>query len=358
MSQSGARIFRAPGRVNLIGGQVDYHEGPVVAMALDRGIECTATIGDNEVVITSDAFDGTVVVDATGRDHPASIEPHWGRLVGGVVRALAEFGRRPVGVRAHVTSTLPIGGGLSSSAAFGVSLTLALADAAQMAIGPLDLAQVAQRAEHLGTGVRCGIQDQMASVQGGVILLDCRTLRVDPLALPDDLAVVVVDSGVGRTLEGSPWAQRRADSFAVAEQLGLQVLRDADPEQVAALPRGRHAVNEMRRVWEFADALGRDDRPTMGDLMLASHASSRDDMECSTPELDLLVECLVDAGAHGARRTGGGFGGCCVAIAETATAETVARQAVARYERAVTPPRTATSMIARPGAPATRINPT
>ncbi len=349
----GARRFRAPGRVNLIGGQVDYHEGLIVAMALDRFVECIAIASnDGRVTVESDGFDGAVVVDAAGHDEPANIEPAWGRLVGGVVRALAELGHPPVALRARIASTLPIGGGLSSSAAFEVALALALADATNTPIEPAALARAAQRAEHLGTGVPCGIQDQMASVMGGVIVLDCRTLDVERLTLPDDLTVVVVDSGVQRTLEGSPWAQRRAESLAVADQLGLRVLRDATPEQVADLPRGRHAVHEIRRVQAFTDAMRNDDRATMGELMLASHESSRSDMECSTPELDLLVECLVDAGAHGARLTGGGFGGCCVAIADASHAATVARSAVERYEREVSPPRSATATIVRPGAAA------
>jgi galactokinase len=324
-----------------------------VAMAIDRDVTCTAIAsGDDRVEIESDDFDGPVVVDARGHDDPAKTKPEWGRLVGGVVCALAELGRLPAGIRAHVNSTLPIGGGLSSSAAFEVAVALALADAARLTIDPVSLARAAQRAEHLGTGVPCGIQDQMASVMGGVILLDCRTVTVESLTLPDDLAVVIVDSGVQRTLAGSPWAQRRAESFAVAHALGLRVLRDATPEQVADLPRGRHAVSEIRRVRAFAAALRRDDRPSMGELMLASHASSRDDMECSTPELDLLVECLVDAGAYGARLTGGGFGGCCVALADVSSAAAVASDALARYERDVVPPRSASATIARPGAPA------
>ena len=126
--------------------------------------------------------------------------------------------------------------------------------------------------------------------------------------------MLVVHSGVPRTLEGTPYAQRRAESEAVAAQLGVRVLRDASFEQVRDLPRGRHAVTEMERVREFADALRAHDLDALGPLMLASHASSRDDMEVSIPELDVLVECLVDAGAYGARLTGAGFGGCVVAI--------------------------------------------
>jgi galactokinase len=143
--------------------------------------------------------------------------------------------------------------------------------------------------------------------------------------------VLVVHSGVPRTLEGSPYALRRADSEHVAAQLGLRVLRDATFDQVRDLPRGRHAVTEMVRVREFAEALRTHDLDALGPLMLASHASSRDDMEVSIPALDTLVECLVDAGAYGARLTGAGFGGCVVAIGPAGAATEIAERATASY---------------------------
>ncbi len=143
--------------------------------------------------------------------------------------------------------------------------------------------------------------------------------------------MLVVHSGVARTLEGSPYARRRAESIAVGEQLGLRALRDATFEQVRDEPRGRHAVTEMARVRAFGDALRAGDLDALGPLMLASHASSRDDMEVSTPDLDTLVECLVDAGAPGARLTGAGFGGCIVALVPAARADAIASDATAAY---------------------------
>jgi galactokinase len=259
------------------------------------------------------------------------VTPQWGRLAGGVVRALADLGRPPVGADLEVRSNLSIGGGLSSSAAFEVAISCALIAAADWHLDPTDLALAAQRAEHLGSGVLCGMQDQMTSVHGGVFLLDCRTLVITPLHLPDELRVVIIDSGVARDLESSPWAQRRAESFAAAEALGLRVLRDATPEQVADVPRGRHAVHEMQRVWAFADAMQAGAVDALGPLMLASHASSRDDMECSIPALDQLVDCLIDAGAIGARLTGGGFGGCCVALVSAGNADAIADAAADDY---------------------------
>ena len=326
------RRFRAPGRVNLIGAHVDYHEGPVVAMAIDHEVVVTMRPRDDRrVVVRSDATAGTVVVASDGSDDPAGVAPAWGRLVGGAVRALVESDRPPSGADLRVVSTLTIGGGLSSSAAFEVAVVLALAATAGHELSGLALALAAQRAEHLGSGVPCGIQDQMAAVVGGTFLLDCRTLAVESLPLPDDLAVVVVDSGVSRTLDASPWATRRAETFAAAEALGLRVLRDARPDEVARSPRARHVVDEMARVRAYAAALRAADRAALGTLMLRSHAGSRDDMESSIAELDTLVDCLMEAGAIGARLTGGGFGGCCVALAPTDRADRVARDAASAY---------------------------
>ena len=330
-----ARRFRAPGRVTLIGGQVDYHEGWVASMAIDRDVTVTARPrADGRVVARSEQIEGTVALAADATDDPRTVTPSWGRAVGGVLRVLADLGRPPDGADLEITSTVPIGGGLSSSAAFEVAVALALSDVANFWLPPGDLALAAQRAEHAATGVPCGNQDQLASVfgrAGHALLIDCRTLEIEPLPLPDTISVLVVHSGVPRTLEGSPYAQRRAESQAVAARLGLRVLRDATIDQVSDEPRGRHAVSEMARVRAFADALRAGDIEALGPLMLASHDSSRSDMEVSTPELDSLVECLVDAGAIGARLTGAGFGGCVVALVPADRADAIATMATAAY---------------------------
>jgi galactokinase len=327
--------FRAPGRVNLIGGQVDYHEGWVVSLAIDRDVRVRATArADARVIARSAAFDGAVDIAADGSDDPPATRPDWGRAIAGVTRVLAELGRAPVGVELAISSNVPVGAGLSSSAAVEVACALALSDVAGFALDGGELARGAQRAEHLATGVPCGIQDQMTSVcgrAGHAMFLDCRTLEVEHLLLPPELSVLVVHSGVPRTLEGSPYAQRRAESEAVAARLGLRVLRDATPDQVREIPRGRHAVTEMGRVRAFAKALRGRDLDALGPLMLASHASSRDDMEVSIPELDALVECLVEAGAYGARLTGAGFGGCVVALGPVQSTAAIADRATEQY---------------------------
>jgi galactokinase len=340
--------------VNLIGGQVDYHEGWVVNMAIDRDVQIIAAPRtDGRVHARSGELDGTVDIAANGDDDPAAVQPSWGRLVAGVTRVLAELGRPPVGVSFEIASALPIGAGLSSSAAFEVACALALCDVAHFPLAGHDLALAAQRAEHIATGVPCGIQDQMASVHGRAghaLFLDCRTLEIEHLPLPPSLGVLVVHSGVQRVLEATPYAERRAESFEVAEQLGVRVLRDATLDQVRAHPRGKHAVTEMERVRAFADALrnGRVDR--LGPLMLASHASSRDDMGVSTADLDVLVECLCDAGALGARLTGAGFGGCVVALVPAPDVDVVAAKATAAYRERTGREPTAWPVTAADGA--------
>jgi galactokinase len=330
-----AHRFRAPGRVNLIGGQVDYHEGWVVAMAIDRDVVVEVTPRDDDRIRAQSLdLDGTVDVAADASDDPRAVRPPWGRAVAGVARVLADLGRAPVGADLTISSSVPIGGGLSSSAAFEVAVALALADVAELEIAPLDLALAAQRSEHVATGVPCGTQDQLSSVfgrAGHALLIDCRTLEIEALPLPESVCVLVVHSGVARTLEVTPYAERRAESIAVGQRLGLQALRDATLEQVRDEPRGRHAVTEMTRVRAFGDALRAGDVGALGPLMLESHASSRDNMEVSTPDLDALVECLVNAGALGARLTGAGFGGCIVALVPSDGADAIAADASAAY---------------------------
>jgi galactokinase len=329
------RRYRAPGRVNLIGGQVDYHEGLVVSMAVDREVTVEASARDDgRVVAPSRELARGVDVAADGGDEPRAAAPVWGRLVAGVVRVLADAGRPAQGAELVVTSTVPLGAGLSSSAAFEVAVALALCDVAGFALAPTELMLAAQRAEHVGTGVLCGIQDQTTSVYGvpgHALLIDCRTLAVEPIALPREVAVLVVHSGVPRTLDGMPFTERRNASLAVATRLGLASLRDATLDQVRDEPFGRHAVTEIRRVRDFAGALRTGDLDALGPLMLASHASSRDDMQVSIPELDQLVEALVGAGALGARLTGAGFGGCVVALVPAAEAGEITQRATADY---------------------------
>ena len=302
---------RAPGRVNLIGDHTDYQDGLCLPMAIDR-----------EVVVDW-------APSAAGESVFRSAEPDGG-ILAAAHAVLTERGITPRAVDADVTSTIPVGAGLSSSAAFTVAALLAVTDE----LSGRDLALVAQAVEQRATGVPCGVMDQMASVcgrSGHALLLDCRTLAVTPVPLPPACAVVVVHSGLPRRLATSAYAERRTACEAAAARLGVAALRDASFDDVADDPMARHVVSENARVLAAADALRAGDAATFGALMDESHASLRDDFAVSTPELDELVARCRAAGAFGARLTGAGFGGCVVALVDAAARESFVAAIDARY---------------------------
>ncbi len=332
------RWFRAPGRVNLMGDHTDYNEGFVLPAAIDRDCLIGArTRADGRVLVRSldvDSDGAVVELAADGGDDPERVEPAWGRYVAGVVRELAERGRQPVGMDAALSSTVPQGSGLSSSAALEVACAVALGGVAGFELPTGELAAACQRAELVATGVPCGIMDQLVSLEGradAALLIDCRSLAVGQVQLPPGLAILAVHSGLPRALADSAYAERRAACEASAARLGLAALRDATPEDVADDPFARHVVSENQRVLDTARAIAESDLGGLGPLFAASHASLRDDYRVSTPELDALVEALVDAGALGARLTGAGFGGCAVALVRREDAQIVAERAVERY---------------------------
>jgi galactokinase len=308
-----------------MGDHTDHQEGWCLPMAIDRSVTiASAARADGRVRAASHDLPGNMDLPADGSADPRNVEPAWGRTVAAALRVLADHGRTAAGRDLDVSSTVPIGSGLSSSAAFGVACVLACAT---KPIGGRELALFAQDVEHLATGVPCGVMDQMASVfgnEGHALLLDCRSLEGEPVALPASVSVVVVHSGRPRQLADSEYAQRRAACEAAAARLGLRTLRDATVEQVADDPLARHVVSENGRVHSFVNALHACDLPRCGELMLESHASLRDDFEVSTPELDALVEHLMAHGAYGARLTGAGFGGCVVSLVASTQAEEVA----------------------------------
>ena len=311
---------RAPGRVNLIGDHTDYTGGFVLPMAVDRETTVELVRGGDAVELSSDQEDEPVVV-GLDVDDPSALSPEWARYVGGVVAAV----RPSVGGRGKVATTVPVGAGLSSSAALEVALALALGFEGS----PLDLALACQRAEHLATGTGTGIMDQLASAAGRAghaLLVDCRSLEVTPVPLPppEDVEVVVVDSHQRRRVSASAYEERRADCEAAAAIIGP--LRDATVAAVDALPdprlrrRARHVVTENARVLAAVETLRAGDVAAAGRLMHASHVSLRDDFEVSTPELDGLVDRLTATpGVYGARLTGAGFGGSVVALAAPGT---------------------------------------
>mgnify|MGYP000854834740 FL=1 len=305
----------APGRVNLIGDHTDHMGGPVLPMAIQLGTTVEGERRGDVVELRSEQVEGTVRFALPVTD-PASVEPRWGRYVAGVAQQV-----HPVtGLVGTVRSDLPVGGGLSSSAALEVAVALALGDTGT----PLEVAQRCQRAEQAATGVPCGIMDQLSSaagVEGHALLIDCSTLELRPVPVPGDAAVWVVHSGQERELAGSAYAQRRAECERAAELVGP--LPTADPGDIESIgdpvlrARARHVRAESGRVHEFAAALAEGDLVRAGRLMDDSHRSLRDDFEVSTPVLDELVDRLRGVpGVFGARLTGAGFGGCVVALAE------------------------------------------
>jgi galactokinase len=305
----------APGRVNLIGDHTDHTGGLVLPMAIDLGTTVTGERGGDAVSLTSATETAPAVVPLDVRD-PAAVEPRWARYVAGVVAEL----RPSEGFAGTVETTLPIGGGLSSSAALEVALALALGFEGTT----LELAQLCRRAEQRASGVPCGIMDQLASaagVAGHALRIDCSTLDVHPVAIPDDVEVVVVDSGQRRELAMSAYAERAASCEAAVDTVGPLISASLDDldriEDHTVRARARHVITENERVDAFAAALAAGDRHVLGEVMAASHASLRDDFEVSTPVLDELVTTLAALpGVIGARLTGAGFGGCVVALVE------------------------------------------
>jgi len=305
----------APGRVNLIGDHTDYTGGFVLPMAVEWGTTVEAQRDGDQVELVSDQ-DPRPAVMGLVVDDPAAMEPAWARYVAGVVAVLEPA----AGLTGTVRTTLPVGAGLSSSAALEVAVALALGFDG----GPVELARACQRAENLASGVPSGVMDQLAATAGTAghaLLIDCSSLAITPVAIPPGVEVVVLHSGQSRTLAGSAYAERRAQCEAAVAVVGP--LREASASDLAAIDdevvrrRARHVVTENDRVLAFVECLAAGDLAGAGRLMTASHSSLRDDFEVSSPALDRAVERLAAGpGVYGARMTGGGFGGCAVALAD------------------------------------------
>ena len=306
-------VARAPGRVNLIGEHTDYTGGLVLPMAIDRWTEISFRVGDGIHLTSADepapADLTTDVTDAM------AVEPAWARYVAGVIAEM----QPERGIRGHVTTTIPIGAGLSSSAALEVATALALGHTGD----PIELAQLCRRAEHRASGVPTGIMDQLsiaAGRAGHALLIDCHDLTIEPVALPPDVDIVV-RFVAHRRLVGSPYAERVAQCADAEAAIGpLRSARLADTDRIddpTTRARARHIVGENQRVRDFAAALHAGDLVAAGRLMTAGHASMRDDFEISTPAMDEAVEqAAATPGVYGSRMTGGGFGGCIVSMCE------------------------------------------
>ncbi len=324
----------APGRVNLLGEHTDYNDGFMLPVATPQRTEVAIGASrDGHFNLYSATLDASV---RFGRG--AAAPPGFGSYIEGCIRMVEEEGITVPPLRVYVHTSLPVGAGLSSSAALEIAMLRALRTLLGLPFDDVTLARMAQRAEVNYAKVNCGIMDQMASSladQEHMLFIDARTLDHRLQRLPPDSELIVIDSGVPRTLAGSKYNERRAECDEAARQLGVAALRDvADPGSVEGLPsplreRARHVVTENLRVMEAAAGV---DAVRFGELMNASHASLRDDYAVSIPALDYLSDYLrAQPDVYGARLTGAGFGGACVALCRAGAAGEAGRAALERY---------------------------
>lgn len=329
----------APGRLNLIGEHTDYNDGFVLPLALHFGVTATAGLRKDPVLrVRSVQQDATVVIPLA--DIAPDTVDGWAAYVAGVAWALREQGHTLPGLDVLVDGTVPVGAGLSSSAALECAVAVAWNDLASLGLSRTELAVVARRAENDVVGAPTGVMDQMASLhgrQGHLVFLDTRSLTVEhvPLDLSSfGLSLLVIDSRAPHALVDGEYAERRQSCAQAAELLGVPALRDISlddlPQALARLHddllqrRVRHVVTENARVLQVVTALRDGDDPrTIGSVLTASHASMRDDFEITVPPVDTAVTAALTAGAHGARMTGGGFGGCVLALIEDGEADRV-----------------------------------
>jgi galactokinase len=333
-------VWASPGRVNLIGEHTDYNEGFVLPMALSHRVVVSAgrTADDRLRVLSRQRRGRPAEVDLRSL-RPGAVDG-WPAYVAGVVWALREAGHDVGGVDLVVDGYVPAGAGLSSSAALECAVALAVDESFGLGIARQSLARLAQRAENEFVGVPSGIMDQSASLlcrQGHVLFLDTRTLEAEhvPLDLADTgLELLVVDTRAPHRLADGEYASRRRDCEHAALALGVPYLRDVSVQDLSTAlsrleddttrRRVRHVVTEDARVLDVVGLLRAGRVREIGPLLTASHASLRDDFEVTVPELDTAVEAALDAGALGARMTGGGFGGCVIALVPTDLREDVA----------------------------------
>ncbi|WP_017666286.1 galactokinase [Porphyrobacter sp. AAP82] len=345
------RFYAAPGRVNLIGEHVDYNDGFVLPCAIDR--ETIVAAGPPSPQ-TKDKLFEAVALDmgemASARDRfdlVAPIRPgdnNWQNHVRGVVQGLGRYGHRVRPMRIAIAGDVPIGAGLSSSAAFGVAVALACSEYSGLDLAPAMLAKIAQLAENDFVGCACGIMDQMAAAAAQAdhaLLLDCRSLEHMAVPIHKSLAITVIDTGLRRSLTESAFNQRRAECEAVAQHFGVKALRDLDfGKLLLAEPdldhtlfrRARHVVSELDRVEPVGVALARGDTAQLAQVMREAHLSLSEDFDVSLPPIDRLAQMVAEAigDAGGVRLTGAGFGGCLVAVARHESGPMI-DDAIARY---------------------------
>jgi galactokinase len=346
--------------VNIIGEHIDYNDGFVLPMAIERYTVIAAGPND-EIRMTNDEFRSTssfakVFSAATGEDANISLTSprkhdvpgHWSNYVAGALAGCIAREMRPGGFQAVIESSVPVGGGLSSSAALEVATATLVEAMTGRALEPVEKALLCQKAEHDFAGVPCGIMDQFASVMSRadhLMLLDCRSRDLEHIPFSDPgITVLIVNTNVKHELSGGEYAERRGQCESAARKLGVASLRDARTPQLQArrrhlepveFQRARHAVSEIGRTVAAAAAVKDGKLSEVGKLMYASHDSLKNDYEVSCEELDLLVDLAREIGPEGgvigSRMTGGGFGGCTVSLVETAKVDGVVERLASRY---------------------------
>jgi galactokinase len=328
-SRTRPHLFQAPGRVNLIGEHTDYNDGFVLPVAIDRQIVVAATTReDTRINVYALDFEQWDSFDFK-REIARFSENTWCKYIRAIVWSLLQEGYELQGVDMVIAGDIPIGAGLSSSAALEVAVGFTLLQLSEVKINRKSLALAAQKAENDFVGMRCGIMDQFIACLGQInnaLLIDCRDLSYEAVPLPIRAQIVIVDSGVHRGLMDMEYNDRRRVCETAARRFGVSTLRDIDLEKFKSRShelspvvyrRAHHVITENARTLSATEALKADDLHSFGNLMIASHNSLRDDFEVSCPELDLLVEIALSVkGVYGARLTGAGFGGCMVAFVE------------------------------------------
>ena len=348
---SNPRIFRAPGRVNLIGEHTDYNDGFVLPAAIDLYTwAAIAARNDHTINVFSENLNQHTQLDLRTTDTRA--KNHWSDYVAGVVSMVRQLGVVITGADIAIFSTIPAGAGLSSSAALEVSVASALLSASNHSLGLLEIAKLSQGAEVEFVGARVGIMDQFASCFGSAghaLLLDCRSLAHTQFPLPPGIAMVVCNTMVKHGHSGGEYNQRRVQceqgvQILKSLQPGVFALRDVSLTQLlshrAAFPevvfrRCRHVVNENERVLRFVNALEYSAFPTLGTCMAESHLSLKNDFEVSCPELDVMVRLAAECeGVIGSRMTGGGFGGCTINLVESKSVPAFTNRIAKSYKQA------------------------
>lgn len=339
-------LVRAPGRVNIIGEHTDYNDGFVLPAAIEQAVWiASAPRDDREVHLVAANLDQQTTFPLENLAPSADIL--WSNYQRGVAAALQRRGYQLPGLNAVLWGNVPLASGLSSSAAVEVAMGYTFQQWGSFALSGEELALACQEAEHTFVGVKCGIMDQFISVlarPGHALLIDCRSLEHRPVPLPGGVSLVICDTRASRTLASSAYNQRRAECETGAQILGVKSLRDITPtaleEQISRLPppvrqRVRHVVSENQRVLDCVSALKAGNLAQVGQLLLQSHASLRNDYQVSSRELDAMVAAAMEVrGTYGARMTGAGFGGCVVALVESPQVESFIEHVGPAYMRA------------------------